>query len=158
VNGQPFCGPTDMTKLLLLFFLLASPPDEAQMVRDIQASHIQANVPAEADFATFLRRDLAAYFAKDRKGKSIKVDYELLRDGPTQSGISYPKYYAWVRINGGKSDQDRGAVRVAAIERKRFDVTSFASERDIRADPGALALVFPGAVCESIKSRLGISR
>jgi hypothetical protein len=147
-----------MTKLLLLSFLLATQPDEAQVLRDIQTSHIKANVPVEADFAPFLRRDLAVYFAKDRKGKSVKVDYELLRDGPTQSGISYPKYYAWVRIDGGKSDQDRGAVRVAAIERKRFEVTSFTSERDIRADPGALASEFPGAVCASIKSKLGISK
>jgi len=49
----------------------------------------------------------------------------MLRDGPTQSGVSYPKFYLWVRVAGGKSVDDRGAVRVVAVKRKRFDVTDF---------------------------------
>src|SRR5664279_5228222 len=121
-----------MTILPLIAILLAADAGQAQTIRDIQASHIDANVPAAADFQPFLRRDLSTYFSKERHLKNVKVEYELLRDGPTQSGVSYPKYYIWVRINGGKSPEDRGAARVTAVDRKGFEVTMFASEREIR--------------------------
>jgi len=147
-----------MTILPLIAILLAADAGQAQTIRDIQASHIEANVPAPADFEPFLRRDLTAYFSKERHLKNVKVEYELLRDGPTQSGVSYPKYYIWLRINGGKSADDRGAARVTAIERKGFEVTMFASEREIRTHVAALKLVFPGPVCERIETKLGPSK
>jgi hypothetical protein len=144
-----------MTILPLIAILLAEDAGQAQALRDIQASHIDANVPASTDFEPFLRRDLSAYFSKDRHLRNVKVEYEFLRDGPTQSGVSYPKYYIWVRINGGKSSEDRGAARVTAVERKGFEVTMFASEREIRTNVGALKLVFPRPVCEKIEAKLG---
>lgn len=147
-----------MTILPLIAVLLAAEPDQAKAVQDIQASHVAANVPAAADFEPFLRRDLAAYFAKERHLAKAKVDFELLRDGPTQSGVAYPKYYVWVRINGGRSAANRGAARVAAIDRTKFEVTMFVSEPEIRANTGALKLVFPGPVCDRIEAKLGIRK
>lgn len=122
--------------------------------QDIQRSQIDANVPDSADFDKFLRRDLGEYFSAIRKAKQVSVEYEPLRRGPTQSGVSYPKFYLWVRIAGGKNPEDRGAVRVAAMEKKRFEVTDFLSEEAIRKDPSGIYRVFPVPVCETIKAKV----
>jgi len=111
-------------------------------------------VPDSADFEKVLRRDLAAYFATARKKKDVPVEYEPLRRGPTQSGVSYPKFYLWVRVSGGKTPKDRGAVRIEAIEKKRFAVTDFVPEETIRADPNGIYQVFPAQVCETIKGKV----
>ena len=127
-----------MIAALLVAFLAATQPTGEQLTQDIQRSHIEANVPGPGEFEKLLKRDLASYFAQARKKKNLPVEFELLRDGPTQSGVSYPKFYAWVRIAGGKSPEDRGAVRLAAIEKKRFEVTvscSSNSQRDLRSYP-----------------------
>jgi hypothetical protein len=121
-----------MIGILLVSFLVTPAVGE---LRDAQQSHIDENVPAPPDFDKFLRRDLAAYFAQERKRKDLPLELELLRDGPTQSGVAYPKFYVWVRIAGGKTPADRGAVRVAAIEKKRFEVTDFLSEQNIGTEP-----------------------
>ncbi len=143
-----------MIGVLLISALAAAQPDAGQVVQDIQRSHIDANVPDSADFEKILRRDLADYFSTARNKKGIPVEYEPLRRGPTQSGVSYPKFYLWVRIAGGKNSQDRGAVRVAAIEKKRFEITDFVSEEAIRKSPDQLYSVFPAAVCETIKGKM----
>jgi hypothetical protein len=57
-------------------------------------------------------------------------------------------------IDGGKTPLDRGAVRGAAIEKQRFEITDFVSEREIVEHPQILARTFPGPVCETIKSKL----
>jgi hypothetical protein len=133
--------------LMLSLMVLAGPAD-------VQSSHVEKNVPAPADFKRFLRRDLAGYFAQLRKKKTVPVQYELLRDGPTQTGVSYPKYYLWVRLAGGKSPADRGAVRVSAVEKKEFAITDFLTETEIREDETRLRRVFPAEVCDRIKSKL----
>src|SRR5262249_3284982 len=86
--------------------------------------HIAANVPDTANFKAFLIRDLNSYFSSSLQ-KPVKVEYELLRNGPTQTGIAYPKYYAWVRIYEGSTMLEEGAVRLAAMNRTAFDVTHF---------------------------------
>ncbi len=140
--------------MLLISVLAATQPDAGQVLQDIQRSHINANVPDSADFENFLRRDLAAYFAAAGKKKSVLVEHESLRKGPTQSGVSYPKFYLWVRIAGGKNPKDRGAVRLAAIDKKRFEVTDFVSEESIRNDPNGIYRIFPAPVCETIKAKV----
>src|SRR5215217_4004288 len=112
---------------------------------DVGLSHIEANVPAEKEFRRFLIRDLESYFAATL-GKPVGVDYELLRDAPTQSGISYPKYYSWVMISDGNKLISEGAVRVAAIDGLRFEVTDYLSKNDIRRDTQAVEKVFPEAL------------
>ena len=120
----------------------------------IQSSHIAANVPDVADFERFLRRDLESYFATARKEAGVSVDYEPLRRGVTQSGLGYPTFYVWVRISGGKFAADRGAVRLEAIDKKRFEITDFVSEQTIRDTPDSISKVFPELVCETIRTKV----
>jgi len=143
-----------MIAATLMLILAAAQPAREQAMQDIQRSHIEANVPNRDDFEKFMRRDLGAYFGQTRKRKAVPVEYELLRDGPTQSGVSYPKFYVWVRVAGGKSSEDRGAVRVAAIEKTRFEVTDFVSEEMIRRDPESIFQMFPAQVCEKITAKV----
>jgi hypothetical protein len=137
--------------LLLALCAASCRPDKANLQR-VAESHIGANVPSEAAFDSLLRHDLAAYFTS-RLGRSATVDYELLRRGATQTGIAYPKFYAWVRVKAGEAVQE-GAVRLAAINRTGFEVTHFIPETEIRGAPEALNTVFPPAVADSIRKRL----
>ena len=131
---------------------IATPQPEDRPMLEISRSHIDANVPAAGDFDRFMLRDLAGYFAATFKDQP--VHYELLRDGPTQSGVSYPKFYLWVTVGNGKSPQQRGAVRVAAIEKKRFEVSDFISEDAVKKDPSGIYRVFPASVCEKINAKV----
>lgn len=128
-------------------------PEDA--LRDNQRSHIEAHVPPPVDFNGMLTRDLSSYFAATRSQKAPTIDFEMLRNAPTQVGVSYPKFYVWVRVAGGMSADDRGAARVAAVDRKRFEVTDFISERAIRADRDSIRRTFPATVCERIQAKLG---
>jgi hypothetical protein len=124
--------------------------------QSIAESHVEANVPSQ-DFDRYLRRDLESYF-RLKNGNPVAVEYELLRDGPTQTGIAYPKFYVWVNVRVGDAVLERGTVRLAAESRNEFQVTDFVSEPEIRARPDAIYAVFPVPVCEKIKSNLGIER
>jgi hypothetical protein len=116
--------------------------------------HVSANVPPKEDFRAFLIRDLTTYFHRTN-GKDI-VDYELLRDGPTQVGVAYPKYYVWVTITMPDKSVLEGAARVAAEEKRSFRVTNFISRSDIIANPAELARVFPKALLDKIRTRAGV--
>jgi hypothetical protein len=124
-----------------------------QVVKQIQISHVDGNLPDAADFDRFLRRDLGGYFSRPDQ-KPPLVEFEFLRDGPTQSGVSYPKFYVWVRVNGGEAPDKRGAVRLAAVERKRFEITDFVAESEIRKDRDRIYSIFPAPVCEKILEKL----
>lgn len=144
------------TILLLAMFmgLAITPPASAQDVfADIQMSHIEGNVPTEQNFASFLNRDLRAYFKK-RLNQPVTVQYEPLRDGATQSGVSYPKFYLWVTVSANKKTVMQGAVRVAAIDKKYFEVTDFLSVSDMRKNPQAIDATFPLPVGAKIRERL----
>ncbi len=126
----------------------------AQSVLDEMAeSHIQANVPESADFANLMTRDLKTYFGVGHTS-APGVTYEMLRDGPTQTGIAYPKFYLWVTVKEADTTVNEGAVRVAAVEKKRFEVTHFISMKDIQANPEALYKVFPRPVADKIKEKV----
>jgi hypothetical protein len=119
----------------------------------IAESHIRGNVPAKPKFDKYLRRDLTTYFSR-ASGKKVAVDYEFLRDGPTQTGISFPKYYLWVKVRGGKKLLDQGAVRLAAIDQKRFEVTDYLPKAEMKKAPEQIDWVFPGPVGDRIRQRL----
>ena len=57
----------------------------------IAESHINANVPRSQDFDAYMKRDLASFLCKG--AHECRVEYQMLREGPTQTGISYPKFY-----------------------------------------------------------------
>jgi hypothetical protein len=124
--------------------------NEAQTPQsNVAQSHIEVNVPSGSDFDRFLTRDLAAYFAQTF-GAETRVEYALLRRGPTQTGISYPKFYAWVRILGANGKTQEGAVRIEAIEQKHFEMTHFLSTQQIQANPEGVSEVFPAALVSEI--------
>jgi hypothetical protein len=136
-------------------FAACSDPDNgpAAAIAEVQASHIEANAPAREDFERLLKRELTAYFLPT-PSEGADVEYEFLRDAPTQSGVSYPKYYLWVRVNAGGSVQQEGAVRVAAIGRDRFEVTDFLTRDQISSTPSQIYQVFPAPVCDRIEERI----
>lgn len=124
----------------------------AQITPSVQESHIGGNVPAEETFDAALTRDLAAFFTS-RGLTDPQISYELLRRGPTQSGVAFPKFYVWVSAASRQGDMMTGAVRVAAIDRVRFEVTHFVARADILNNPDGLASIFPAALLPAIHAK-----
>jgi hypothetical protein len=118
----------------------------------ISKSHTDANSPDQSDFDTFLTRDLKSYFSQ-KLGKDVDVKYEMFRNGPTQSGTAYPKYYLWVTVSSANKSALLGAVRVAAMNKESFSVTDFVSVADVRSNPSVLSQIFPTALIQNIRSR-----
>lgn len=122
------------------------------VIAQLSRSHVEANVPPVSDFDADLARDLREWFTQ-RHGAPTTVRFELLRRAPTQTGVAYPKYYAWVQVQNASAPALRGAVRVAAIDRNRFEVLQFLSADEIRAKPEVVGSVFPATLVADI-SRL----
>ena len=117
----------------------------------VQSSQIQGNVPRQFD--TVLKRDLMIYF-RDLNQEVVRVEYELLRDIPTQVGVALPKYYIWVKIYGEKGMIDQGAVKVAAIEKTHFTVLNYLAIADLKKSPERINQVFPVALGDKIRAKL----
>jgi hypothetical protein len=143
---HPYEPHRAFANLCLLLLVLGACGDP---MADIRRSHVEGNEPQAADFQPFLDRDLLAYGVA-QYGGGLSQSVELLRKGPTQSGISYPKYYAWVAYSRDGDLVAQGAVRVQAIERERFEVTDFASAESIRSNPQSVYAIFPAALCDAI--------
>ena len=124
---------------------------------DLRQSHIEVNVPAPEQFRALLTRDLEAYF-HTAGAQPVRADYQLLRDLPTQSGVAHPKFYAWVRILCAGAPCREGAVRVAAIDKTRFEILHFAATADIARNPDGLASIFPAALIPLIQAKAGAPR
>jgi hypothetical protein len=125
------------------------------ILETVANSHVDGNVPAASDFDTLLKRDLETYFSQ-KSGKNIAVQYQALRDSPTQSGVAFPKFYFWVTVReaASKDKLAEGAVRVAAVNKSSFDVTDFVSIEAIRKRPDILRTIFPLAVIERISDHV----
>lgn len=135
--------------VIIISTIFIGVPYKTVSSQDVQSSHIEGNVPDEKDFDSVLKRDLAKYFA-DLVKKKVEVSYELLRKQPTQSGIAYPKFYLWVKVSSDGKLIEEGAVRVAAIEKKEFQITDYLSKQQIKKKPAAVSGTFPQALCEKI--------
>jgi hypothetical protein len=135
------------TTLVICIVLLAIP----LCCQDVAESHIDANVPEPKDFDRFLLRDLRGKFCRTDK---CKVTYELLRKGATQSGIAYPKFYAWIEVSDGPKQQ-RGAVRLAAINKDHFEITNYLPAERIRNAPEEVSAIFPAPLVKGIIDRAG---
>jgi len=142
-----------MKILVLLVTLFALAAQAAFAQSDLQRSHIEANVPAPEEFERLLQRDLLAFFKQSMGSAISSVEVQPLRSGPTQSGVSYPKFYLWVKVLTGSSVRQTGAVRVAAVQRTRFEVTDFMTAASIKAQPSEVGAVFPAALVPSIQER-----
>jgi hypothetical protein len=144
-----------MRSLMVALILAAASSLAACQVGDsIAESHIDANVPSAKDFDVFMKRDLEEYFKGETK-KTVDVTYELLRQGATQAGTAFPKFYVWVVVKSDGAIIEEGAVRVAAMEKKRFGVYNYLSKSEIEQDVEKLYRVFPRPVADKIKERLG---
>jgi hypothetical protein len=120
-------------------------------------SQIEGNVPDRQQFRTLMIRDLTTEFTS-RFGKGVRVEYELLREIPTQVGVATPKFYLWVTVTQPNHQTIEGAVKVAAINRKYFTVLTFINRDEIIKTPQSIDRVFPKALGEKIRTRAGIAR
>jgi hypothetical protein len=149
--------------LVLLFFaspIQASEPRQPKAGADLsmselQESHVVANEPPETNFMALLQRDVRAYLA-GRGLPSENLNIEALRKGATQSGVSLPKYYIWIRATDATGHVVEGAMRVAAIEQIEFDITHFTPADSIRSDPSSLASIYPAALIPDIRKHAGM--
>jgi hypothetical protein len=133
-----------MNKLILLIIMLTL------LIPACDAfGHVEANVPEESQFTSLLTKDLNAYF-ETASTKPVSVKFELLRKVATQSGVAYPKFYAWVKVYAEGKLLKQGAVRLAAIDQTSFDVTNFLTAQAIQADPTKIESIFPAALCPRI--------
>jgi hypothetical protein len=121
-------------------------------LNSIQSSHIEANVPNEIEFNNLLKRDIAQYFRAKGINK-FEITLDLLRKGPTQSGVAYPKFYLWVKLMNNNNVLSEGAIRVAAIDRTRFEVTNYLTKQDIKSNKDTVFTIFPRALCGNIINR-----
>ena len=147
-----------MTVSMILFIGLASlgyPPlrllHPLHPLAIAQNSHTQGNVPEQFD--QLLKRDLITYF-QDIYKEVVTVEYELLREIPTQVGVALPKYYIWVKIYSQKVLLDEGAVKVAAVEKTHFTVLNYLAIADLKKSPERINQIFPLPVGDNIRSRL----
>lgn len=138
---------------ILLFVALPALSQAQRIIDQVAGSHIEGNVPSKSDFDSFMRRDLASYF-KSMTGKAVEIQYEFLRDGPTQTGVAYPKFYLWVKLFENNTIINQGAIRVAAIEKIRFEVTDFLGKDEITMNPEAIYSIFPRPVCDRIRDKM----
>ena len=120
-------------------------------MEDIAKSHITENVQEAKLFDEYMKRDLGEFLCKEKEGCS--VEYQLLRDGPTQTGISYPKFYVWTKCFQKDGTVSEGAARLAAIEKRGFNVTDFLFRDQIKTSPRQVGVIFPAALVDKIIQR-----
>lgn len=100
-----------------------------------------------------LHRGLLEYFQSTVAPSATAVEYQLLRDQPTITGIAFPKWYLWVRVLSGHQQLTEGAARVAEISEGRFDVTNFMSRQEISSKSKDVGSVFPAALVPAIMAK-----
>ncbi len=118
----------------------------------LSRSHIGANVPDDAHFHEYLKRDLTAYFSAADSAVT-GVEYELLRKAPTQVGIAYPKYYAWVTVRSDRGTVTQGVVRLAAQDGEKFEVSNFLTRDEVLSQSERVEETFPAALNAEIMRR-----
>ena len=83
------------------------------------------------------------YFQREHGKDDLRVETDLLRAGGTETGIAFPKYYAWVRVFDHQEFVQEGAIRVARVEENLYEVTHFVSVDKIRENPQETFQIFP---------------
>jgi hypothetical protein len=141
-----------MVAMIYLDYEYSIMSDFADMFRkNLQKSHAEANVPERDEFSEFIQRDLQSYFNQQLNRTDIKVNFELLRKGATQSGVALPKYYAWANVFDSLGNKiESGAVRLAAVEGDHFEITDFVKKTSILEKSVQLADIFPALLVDKI--------
>ena len=143
--------------LALILWLLAVGDVPAQPIPEaLQNDYIEANVPPEDVFSTYLERDVLAYMRAEISPKITDVKTTLLRQGATQSGIAYPKFYLWVVATSKGGAVIDGAARIAAVDRAGFKITRFLSKKEIKDDPQAVTSTFPAPIVPDILAKAAV--
>lgn len=123
---------------------------------DDMLGNVKNNVPDASQFDRLMARDLQKAFCSQSVG-SCRVHYELLRNGPTQSGTSWPKFYVWVERYESGALTASGATVLAAMDQVEFKVWRFMSHREISEYPDLVGKTFPAPLVNLIidKARKG---
>lgn len=109
------------------------------LVAGLSQSHVDGNTPDDEHFDEYLKRDITKYFAD----KGI-AEYTLLRKSPSQTGTSYPHYYAWVTVKDDSGNvMTEGATCLNAMDKEGFAITDFITKEQILEDPGIVEKIFP---------------
>jgi len=147
-------------KLLFVFiFLCTFSAATARVHNDdpmaaLRQGHIDANVPDQKNFERILNRDITKYVT-DKADKDITVKVELLRNGPSQSGVALPKYYIWIEKRNSKGVlMEEAAARIAAINRDHFDVIQYYDRKRLETETDLVSKVFPQDVYAKIVTKL----
>jgi len=99
---------------------------------------------------------------KYSKAGNYIVTCEFLRNGPTVTGIAWPKYYLWISIfNPDTYDLAAdGAIRLALLgyeeATRKVDITDYVCFNNEKQNKEDFTRVFPQAVCEKIFYRNNI--
>jgi hypothetical protein len=128
---------------------------EAEIARTMaerREAHIAAHAPPRDTFEALLQQDLNAYFRKEEGIADAAVTFQLLRRRAAQTGVSLPKYYLWVEAASNGVPEASGAVIVAAVDQRRFDVLNFTRDEQIRRSPESLAQ-YPESLAPAIRER-----
>jgi hypothetical protein len=142
---------TAIASTALLTLVLTSGCKAQNSGTSLADSHIEGNVPASQNFDTYMKRDLASFLCEG--AQNCRVEYGLLREGPTQTGIAYPKFYVWVVRFQQDKVLTQGAARVAAIDKQPFHVTDFLSREQILESPQQVGSIFPAPLVSKILQR-----
>lgn len=151
-EALPAEAATICRTLVAAVLLVAGAAGHAQTapVPTAQQRHfVNAHVPPPDQFHAILKRDLLAQFGAASRSPITDLSYELLRNEPTQSGTSHPRYYAWVTLKSAQGVAT-GAAKFRAEERKRFVLTNFLNVAQIRADPQGVGKLFPADLVPKI--------
>lgn len=137
LRGQAWVGIASLVSILAACGDLAG----RAALRNVSQTYVDANVADSQEFDRLLKRNILTFLrSADHDGDSVSV--KLLRSDPTQTGTSWPKYYAWIRLTKAKRLVIEGVVRVACIDKKRFDVTHFLTVSQINSTPEQVGRIF----------------
>lgn len=129
--------------------------EQKKIVQEIRQSHIDGNLPSKEVFQEYLIRDIQKHF-KLSVTNDFGLEIQFLRDGPTQTGLSFPKFYLWVSVKYANGRVQEGAMRIAAVNKTHFDITDFTPRREIVENPNVIEDVFPEALVSKIRSKAGL--
>ena len=86
---------------------------------------------------------------KQQHPQLTRIEAQLLRDGPTITGIAVPKYYLWARLFTKDRQFDAAAIRLAD-DAGAVHVLQIIDREAIRRQPNALRSIFPAVLVPKI--------
>lgn len=97
-----------------------------------------------------VEESLRLYFFNDAQA-SADLDWEFLRQGATRVGVTYPKYYLWVKVSREGRVLSQGAACLAVMGQGQLMVTDYFNLSEIQKSSPRMQAVFPKSVLHGIK-------